>query len=202
MRARRAPDAFSGRAPAQPASSEPKSPSALFLPMDHRVAPGALHFALIHTEPPLQTICFQCHPHSSKRVRILLKTQNKTILLTLLFSINYTLLIHSFPAIHLLTSFYKLGTGGVPHFQSRELKCNLSFPDRHRVTSHPSVTCKASVLAGDRLLSARLSAPRDGANACRDRKKRKRRPRGKGRLLFVFTLEHVPVRRSGLGVCL
>jgi hypothetical protein len=40
-----------------------------------------------------------------------------------------------------------------------------------------------------------------GAHIEQKPQKRKRRPRGKGRLFFVFALEHVLVRRSGLGVC-
>jgi hypothetical protein len=106
-------------------------------------------------------------------------------------------LFHSSPGSPLFRVSSPKHTGGVPPLKSQELKCRLSSRDCHQVTPYPSATCKVCALIGG---EARLCAPRDYANASRGRKKRKRQPRGKGRLFFVFALEHVPVRRSGPGV--
>jgi hypothetical protein len=106
-------------------------------------------------------------------------------------------LFHSSPGSLLFCISSPKHTGGIPPLRSQELKCHLSFPDRRHITSHPSVTCNVCAFVG-RSLPLRTAGPSEHMR--RARKKRKRRPRGKGRLFFVSSLEHIPVRRSGPGV--
>jgi hypothetical protein len=61
-----------------------------------------------------QPFYFQSHPHSFKRVRISLKTQDKRKSASLLDSTNYALLRHSSPGSHLFSICSPNHTGGVP----------------------------------------------------------------------------------------
>jgi hypothetical protein len=115
---------------------------------------------------------------------------------TLLFSISCAL----FPCIPCICHSYVKHTGGIPPARSQDLRHHLNigrgiFSNIHR----------SSNLRGLRLCRGRAclcpSLPGQGdTRICKEIRAKEKGGPGENRLFIVFSLEHVPARRSGPGV--